>query len=137
MTIPLTQDNRVLFFDHECLLCNGFIRFILKQDSTQVLKVTALKGETAKTLLSLELKQSLGETVIYYRKGRLYSESSAVLMVLSDLGRFWKATRVLLIFPKAIRDGLYRLIARNRYRIFRKQTVCSLPKFSEKKRLLP
>jgi len=46
--------------------------------------------------------------------------------VLSLLPR-WRWTRALFVVPKWLRDAVYNLVARNRYRIFGKYNECFLP----------
>jgi len=66
-------------------------------------------------------------TVIYIRQGHIYTRSSAVLKILGDLGGVWHLTRIGWIIPRPIRDFLYGLISRHRYRWFGKRTTCLLP----------
>ena len=51
-------------------------------------------------------------------------DSDAVLSIYEGLGYPWRLVSLLRIVPAAVRDPLYRLIARNRYRVFGKRTTC-------------
>ncbi len=53
-------------------------------------------------------------------------KSDAALMVLSQLPG-WGWVSMLFAVPKALRDPMYSLVARNRYRIFGKYDACFVP----------
>ena len=53
-------------------------------------------------------------------------KSDAALTVLSNLPG-WGWARVLRVVPKPLRDAVYNLVARNRYRIFGKYEACFVP----------
>jgi predicted DCC family thiol-disulfide oxidoreductase YuxK len=53
-------------------------------------------------------------------------KSDAALTVLSHLPG-WSWVRALFAVPKLLRDPVYSLVARNRYRIFGKYDACFVP----------
>ena len=66
----------------------------------------------------------------------LLARSDAIIYVLSELGGVWKLMGLAKIFPKALRDGLYKMVARNRYRVFGKHESCMLPDPKNKDKFL-
>jgi predicted DCC family thiol-disulfide oxidoreductase YuxK len=48
----------------------------------------------------------------------------------------WEWARVLLTVPKPLRDAVYNLVARNRYRIFGKYEECFIPDAELKARVM-
>jgi predicted DCC family thiol-disulfide oxidoreductase YuxK len=58
--------------------------------------------------------------------GVAHFKSDAALTVLSNLPR-WRWVRALRAVPKPLRDAVYNLVARNRYRIFGKYQECFVP----------
>lgn len=126
---------KILFFDGYCGLCNGVVDFLMKKDKAHQLKFASLQGETAKKMLSSEQVSAL-TTVIYHRDNKIYERSAAALMVLSDLGGVWFLLKIFFLMPRVMRDGLYNLVAQNRYRFFKKRDTCRLPQGEEKDRLL-
>ena len=58
--------------------------------------------------------------------GEVFFKSDAALTVLSNLPG-WGWTRMLRAVPKPLRDAVYSLVARNRYRIFGKYEECFVP----------
>jgi predicted DCC family thiol-disulfide oxidoreductase YuxK len=62
-------------------------------------------------------------------------KSDAALTVLSMLPG-WGWVRMLFAVPKPLRDVLYSLVARNRYRIFGKYEECFVPDASMRARVI-
>jgi len=64
------------------------------------------------------------DTVVYIKAGKFYLKSSAILHIAKKLGGIWKGFFVFIIIPAFIRDFIYSLIAKSRYRIFGRQDSC-------------
>jgi predicted DCC family thiol-disulfide oxidoreductase YuxK len=67
---------------------------------------------------------------------RVVTKSDAALFVAGRLGWPWKLTRVAGIIPKALRDRLYDVIARSRYRIFGRYEQCLVPSEESRSRFV-
>ncbi|HNU38437.1 MAG TPA: DCC1-like thiol-disulfide oxidoreductase family protein, partial [Macellibacteroides fermentans] len=70
------------------------------------------------------------------QQGDAFRESSAVLYILKELGRGWQLFFPLIHLPTFLRDGIYRFIARNRYRWFGKKEKCMLPSDTTRSRFI-
>src|SRR4051812_25582407 len=115
----------VILFDGVCNLCNRAVQFLIRNDRHDRFVFVSLQSETAKQLAAIYgFNAGSMDTVIYIRKAKVYSKSSAWLMMLNDLGGWWKSAGVLYILPKRFRDFLYDLVAGSRYRIFGKRDEC-------------
>jgi predicted DCC family thiol-disulfide oxidoreductase YuxK len=66
-------------------------------------------------------------SIVVLEDGRAWQESSAALRIARHLPGSWKLLRAFVLVPRPLRDVVYRLIARNRYRWFGKQETCWLP----------
>lgn len=120
--------KHLILFDGYCKLCNGTVQFLIKRDSKKLFKFTNLQSELAQEIQKQneESFQNL-DSIIYLKGQTIYTKSTAVLEILRDLGGFWKCLYVFIIFPKFIRDGIYDLVAKYRYKVFGKYTQCMLP----------
>lgn len=58
---------------------------------------------------------------------KVFIKSAAVLEILRDMPVGWRVFRIGIVLPKVIRDWLYDLIAKHRYRIFGKKDECPIP----------
>jgi len=127
----------ILLFDGICNLCNGLVRFIIKRDHNARMLFTPLQSQAGQSLMK-KFKPDTDEidTVIYISGEKYFLKSAAILHILKDLGRAWRLFYGLIIIPKFIRDFLYDLIARSRYRIFGKTDTCMIPPDNIKERFL-
>lgn len=128
--------RNVIFFDGVCHLCNGFVDAIINRDKNHRYVFAPLQGETAASLLSSQERAHL-DTVIYFEKGQLYDESTAIIKILTGLGGAYVVFRLAWLLPKIVRDYLYRFVAKNRYAWFGKNDLCRIPLPEEKAYLLP
>ncbi len=130
----------VVFFDGVCALCHGSVSFFLRRDRRRVLSFAPLQGETF-AALDAGLEDGL-DSMVYVRgygtdRREVSVRSEAVLRILRDLGGFWRIVSWLRIVPRPLRDAVYDLVARHRYRWFGRYDECRLPTPRQKEQLLP
>lgn len=129
--------DRVVFFDGVCNFCNYWVNFAIKRDKKKKLKFAPLQGETAKVVFQKQsLSTSTLSTVVFIEEGKVYTQSSAALRICRHLDGGWKLFYGLIVIPKFIRDAIYNVIAKNRYRWFGKTESCMIPTPEMKKRFL-
>lgn len=133
----MNEKTQIILFDGFCILCNGFVRFIIKRDPGAKFKFASLQSEYGKSLLcKLGLPPNDFNSVVYFKGDSYFLKSSAVLNVLKDLGGFWKLFYVYIIIPEFIRDFFYNIIGKIRYKIFGKRDACMIPAPEIKQRFL-
>lgn len=129
--------SSLVFFDGVCNLCNNTVQFLLKIDKHQRLQFGSLQGETAKNNLpAYNISPNKLSSIIFIHKGKVYTESSAVLEIFRVIGGLWTLLYVFKIIPAFLRNGIYRLIARYRYQWFGKKDQCMIPSPSLQSRFL-
>ncbi len=129
--------KNILLFDGVCNLCNGLVRFIIKRDRIGKFKFASLQSEIGQQWLTrLGLTKNEFESFVFIQDDRYYLKSSAALKVLKELGGIWKSFYVLILIPRPVRDFIYNLVAKSRYRIFGKRDVCMVPTPELKERFL-
>ncbi|MEZ4799056.1 MAG: DCC1-like thiol-disulfide oxidoreductase family protein [Flavobacteriales bacterium] len=131
----MKNSEHIVFFDGVCGLCNTTVDFLIRKDKNRILKYAPLQGITAKERLSEAQYQDL-DSIVYLRNGSLNRKSTAVLLILFDLGGAWKLISILFIFPRFIRDGVYSIVAKYRYKWFGKKETCRLPSPEERSSFL-
>lgn len=120
--------NPIVLFDGVCNLCSGSVQFVLKRDPEARFRFASLQSEAGQTIQAEHgLDPGVLSSVLLLEEGRLYRESDAALRIARHLPGAWKLLTVFKIIPRPIRDGMYRFIARNRYRWFGKAETCWLP----------
>ncbi len=132
-------NKRVIFFDGVCNLCNFFVNLIIRFDKNNKFYFAPLQGETAKSFgLNFQGLKEEQQTIYYLTlKNKVYTRSDALLEVLQELFGFGFLFKVIKIVPQGVRDQLYMLIAKHRYRFFGQQTTCRFPSKQETKKFLP
>lgn len=127
----------VILFDGVCNLCNRFVQFVIRHDRKKRFRFAALQSAAGRALLDRhESGQNLPDSVVLVNSGKVYRQSSAALQVFKKLDGPWPLLYVLVIIPPFIRNALYRLIARNRYRLFGRSDTCMIPSPELKNRFL-
>jgi predicted DCC family thiol-disulfide oxidoreductase YuxK len=121
-------------YDGVCNLCNWFVRYIIKRDKPNTIQFISIQNAFSKGLLYHEEVSKNSVIVIF--GGKTYFESTAVIKVLGRLGGFWTIINIAYIFPKFLRDAIYRFIAKRRYRLFGRTKTCQLPDESIKNRFV-
>ena len=66
------------------------------------------------------------DSFAFVANGQAYVKSEAVLRIARELRR-WQWTWLFHFIPRVIRDAIYDLVARNRYRWFGRRDACILP----------
>ena len=125
----------ILFFDGHCSLCNAAVDFTMARSKS--IRFAPLQGETAARLLSDE-QRDLNSVALRLPDGTVHRRSTASLVAMRFFGGLWPLVgRIALLVPRFVRDGVYRVIAANRYRWFGKTETCRLPTPEEQVRFLP
>lgn len=132
----------VIVFDGVCVLCNGWVRFLLPRDRAGRYRFAPMQGDTGRALLIAQGQNPDDPQtfllVEYAVDGatRVSTDSTAVLRVLAGLGGPWRLASFGRLIPGPLRDAGYRLIARNRYRWFGRREACVVPSGDEAVRFL-
>ncbi len=133
------RSDAVIVFDGVCVLCNGWVRFLLRHDRRGRYRFAAMQGDTGRGLLDAHgLDPDDPVSFLLVDGGHAWTDTDAIVQVLRSLGGPWRlAAVVFALFPRSVRDGSYRLLARNRYRWFGRREQCLLPTPQQAVRFLP
>lgn len=129
-------DDDVILFDGVCVFCSRWVRFIVARDVAARFRFTPIQSA-----YGTRLAQALGidagdpDTNAVVHDGAAYFKSDGALTVLSLLPG-WGWVRVLSAVPRPLRDAVYNLVAKNRYRIFGKYDACIVPDAGLRARVL-
>ncbi len=131
------ENKSIIFFDGVCNLCNNSVQFIIKRDKYKRFLYASLQSDAARDiLLQFKIKNSYLDSIILVENGKLYQKSTAILKIAKELNGFWHLNYGFIIIPKSIRDYVYGIIAKNRYKWFGKRSVCMIPTGDMKLRFL-
>jgi predicted DCC family thiol-disulfide oxidoreductase YuxK len=131
------SEKSIIIFDGICNLCNRLVDFIIRKDKKNRFVFAANQSESGKKILAqYNLDFSIVDTIYLIENNQVYSRSTAVLKIIKQLSFPWNWLYIFIIIPRFIREPIYRLIARNRYRWFGIRTSCRVPTAEERDRFL-
>ncbi len=137
------MDSPIILFDGVCNLCNASVQFIIERDPTAIFQFASLQSEAGQAILAknalnaaLNNDASAEDSVILVENGHIYDRSTAALRIARRLSGGIKFLYVFILIPRPIRDFVYKIIAKNRYRWFGKQDACWMPTKELKARFL-
>ncbi|HLN52588.1 MAG TPA: DCC1-like thiol-disulfide oxidoreductase family protein [Lentimicrobium sp.] len=134
LTVQLPAGAGLIVFDSYCVLCSSVVSFLTKADKYGKLYYTSFDTPTGKALA--ESIPSEMDSLIFLRNNIIYFQSDAVVGIIESLGYPWKAFSFVKFIPHVFREGLYRYIARIRYKVFGKKKQCALPPPEIRKRFI-
>jgi predicted DCC family thiol-disulfide oxidoreductase YuxK len=129
-------DDDVILYDGVCVFCSRWIRYVATRDVARRFRFTAIQSDYGTRLAqAFSINPDDPDTNAVIHGGIAYFKSDGALTMLSLLPG-WRWARALWLIPKPIRDTVYNLVARNRYRIFGKHDECFVPDADFKIRIL-
>ena len=118
----------VILFDGVCNLCNASVQFVIRHDARGYFRFAALQSEAGKGLLKrCGQPDSDLESVVLVEDDQCYTESTAALRVLRNCNGPLRILYAGIVIPRFLRDIMYRMVARNRYRWFGRREQCMVP----------
>lgn len=122
------ETSKIILFDGVCNLCNSSVQKVIKNDSKNIFKFASLQSDFGQRFLNEnQLNSEEFDSIILIDGDKFYTSSDAALRIGKELKGIYKISSLLLLIPKFIRDGVYRIISKNRYRWFGKQNTCWIP----------
>jgi len=117
---PLLSTNEtVVLFDGTCKLCNGWAKFIIRNDRMRRIRLATVQSPQGQQLLAWAgLPTDRFNTIVLIAEGRIFVRSEAMFEILARLPHPWSWLNAAKFFPQRLRDWVYDKIALNRYRLF-------------------
>jgi len=113
------------------------VDFIISHDSDAYFKFGALQSDEGQALLKeYGMSQSDLDTLILIEDGKAFTHSTAVLKIYQHLSGGWSILYDFIVVPQFIRDPLYDLFAKFRYKIFGHKAECRIPTNEERARFM-
>ncbi len=139
MTLRATNrwpDDDVILYDGVCVFCSRWVHFVAARDVKKRFRFTAIQsGYGTRLAQAFGINPDDPDTNAVIHGGEVFFKSDAALAVLSNLPG-WGWVRVFRAVPKPLRDAVYGLVARNRYRIFGKYEACFVPNAEMRERVI-
>ncbi len=122
------ETHWIIVFDGVCHFCNGAVNFIIRRDSQAKFSFVPMQSELAQVLIEKYQVANVGvDTFLLIKDEKAHVCSDAALTIASELDGYWYLLGVFKVIPRAVRDWLYRLLAKNRYSLFGRSDECMVP----------
>jgi predicted DCC family thiol-disulfide oxidoreductase YuxK len=133
-----SKATRVVFFDGDCVLCNGFVDWLMHKDDEGLFLFASLQGSTATELKAerADFPKSIS-SIVLWDGSNLYQKSSAVFAILRNLPSPWRQVSIFRFVPRVLRDLVYSMVAHTRYAIWGKVEICRVLTPDQRRRVLP
>jgi predicted DCC family thiol-disulfide oxidoreductase YuxK len=119
-------DDGIILYDGVCVLCSGWMRFVVDRDANRIFRFTPIQSPYGRALAqTLGIDPDDPDTNAVILSGSAWRRSDAALQVVSRLPG-WSWVRGLATVPRPLRDLIYRLVARTRYRVFGRHRICDI-----------
>lgn len=122
---PESRFSAVVLYDGYCVLCNWFVRFVIRIDRAGVIGFAPLESEVARRSHT-RIPEGVDSVVLVHGLDVL-TKADAVFRVFRLVGGGWRALRVFRVLPSGITNGVYDWIAKRRSRIFGRYDACPMP----------
>ena len=130
------NNNGIILFDGDCNYCTNVVLWVIKRDKKNYFLFSATQVQAGEKLLAQRNLQQLKNTSVILVEGEeVFIKSDAVFHIAKHLG-IYKIFYPLIYLPRFIRDGIYNIIANNRYKWFGKRETCYVPDENLKNRFL-
>ncbi|USB34104.1 DCC1-like thiol-disulfide oxidoreductase family protein [Paenibacillus sp. YPG26] len=131
------HEGPIVLVDGICHLCQGITKFLIKWDRNGRLRFASLQSDAGQRLLAEGgMPLDSYSSFVLIEDGRYYTRSKAALRLARLLPFPWPLWYGLIVIPPFIRDAVYDIVARNRYRWFGKDDACMIPTKQIRERFL-
>lgn len=122
------KHDYLIVFDGVCNLCNATVNFIIRRDNKKRFIFSPLQSPYAQAVLEkYQMTHIANDSFVLIKRERVYLRSSAALEIAKEFNGAWRLLLLFRVVPSGLRDAIYNLIARNRYKLFGKRETCMLP----------
>ena len=130
----------IILYDGVCNFCNKWVNFINKNDKKDNFRFLHLQNPKAQSYLkfyNIDLNQGLNSIYIIKKNGKILEKYHASTYAMKECNKFFYILYILnFLTPKKLLNFFYDLVGKNRYKIFGKTEVCTIPKGVNKDKFL-
>ncbi|MEO8359439.1 MAG: DCC1-like thiol-disulfide oxidoreductase family protein [Vicinamibacteria bacterium] len=136
----------LVLYDGVCGLCDHFVQFLIRIDQHDRLRFAALQGALGAKILNAHGRSATALSTVVaipdYDPAaepsslQLLDRSDAALFAIASVGGVYGGVGALRIFPRFLRNAVYVLVARSRYRVFGRFDACPVPTAATRARFL-
>ncbi len=127
----MARQRAVILFDGVCNLCNSAVQWVIERDEKGRFDFASLQSDAARQELMKVMDANeiaaLPDSIVLLDSDGVHVRSAAALRILRGLGSWFLLLRLAVVLPPPVRDAVYNIVARNRYRWFGRRDTCMIP----------
>lgn len=130
MIYDIPKDKQLILFDGVCNLCNTSVLYIIKRDQKNMFLFAPLQSDIGRAVIrEFKVDTQKIDSILLFNPllNKLRYKSSAALHIARHLSFPTYLYSVFFLVPNFIRNWLYDIIAKNRYKWFGKKESCMIP----------
>ena len=126
----------IILFDGVCNLCDNSVSLLIKYDKNNIFRFAAMQTNAGENIIQEYNVLNDRKSIILIKEGTVFYKSDAIIEIAKQITGWPSILKYGFLFPKFLRDGMYDLIAKNRYFLFGKKDTCSTPSEKDIKRFI-
>jgi predicted DCC family thiol-disulfide oxidoreductase YuxK len=126
----------IILFDGVCNLCGNSVSLLIKYDKNNIFRFAAMQTKAGENIIQEYRILNDRKSIILIKQGTVFYKSDAIIEIAKQITGWPSILKYGFLFPKFLRDGIYDLIAKNRYFLFGKKDTCSTPSEKDSKRFI-
>jgi len=126
----------IILFDGVCNLCNQSVSLVIKYDKNNIFQFAAMQTKAGEKVINEYRLLENRKSIILVKEGLVFYKSDAVIEIAKQLNGWPSILKFSFVFPKFLRDGMYDIIAKNRYYLFGKKETCAIPSEKDNHRFI-
>jgi predicted DCC family thiol-disulfide oxidoreductase YuxK len=126
----------IILFDGVCNLCSNSVSLLIKYDKNNIFRFAAMQTKAGENIIQEYNVLNDRKSIILIKEGTVFYKSDAIIEIAKQITGWPSILKYGFLFPKFLRDGMYDLIAKNRYFLFGKKDTCSTPSEKDSKRFI-
>ncbi|WP_075617870.1 thiol-disulfide oxidoreductase DCC family protein [Paenisporosarcina indica] len=132
----MNQEKSILLYDGSCGFCQHSVQFILQHERGEDIFFAPIQSELANSIYENHPELKNVDSIVFVMGKDILVESDAVLALATYLRAPYHYGKIARFSPKWLRDRVYRIVAKHRHRLIRKNDSCLLPNAQQRKRFL-
>jgi predicted DCC family thiol-disulfide oxidoreductase YuxK len=126
----------IILFDGVCNLCGNSVSLLIKYDKNNIFRFAAMQTKAGENIMQEYHILNDRKSIILIKQGTVFYKSDAIIEIAKQITGWPSILKYGFLFPKFLRDGIYDLIAKNRYFLFGKKDTCSTPSEKDIKKFI-
>ena len=122
--IKLNKNKLLILFDGLCPICNSYVKFITKITHNKTIVFCSMESESGSKIINDHNLSDISDSIIVIEKGNYHTNGKAIKKIVDKFTGIYIFFKLIKLFPTFFIDFVYRIIAKNRYLIFKKYEKC-------------